>query len=153
MPSVCCAPKQAFTGWFANRLSILPVVDTPVLPVFLCTLKSTTRLKLTSIRQTCAQTPSVPAAQAVSTSTKPIQLCDSHTYPLVSSCSAKTDAASTATVMWLGNDCVRGFTTMKCANAWKRSKSWKTPKPMWAGDTKSAVMCWTKVASKICVPT
>jgi hypothetical protein len=35
----------------------------------------------------------------------------------------------------------------------KSSRSWKTPRPMWAGATRSARTCWTTAASRTCAPT
>jgi hypothetical protein len=64
--------KRVFTDWLESRLLIPRADATPVLPVFLSTLKSMTPLKLTSTLPTFAPTPSVPAAQAGSTSIKQI---------------------------------------------------------------------------------
>jgi peptide chain release factor 2 len=35
----------------------------------------------------------------------------------------------------------------------KSSRSWKTPRPMWAGATRSARTCWTTAVSRTCAPT
>ena len=61
--------------------------------------------------------------------------------------------ANIRTATWPGSVCVRACTTMKCASAWKSSKSSKTPKPMWAGATRFAATCWTTAASRTCAPT
>jgi peptide chain release factor 2 len=34
----------------------------------------------------------------------------------------------------------------------KSSRSWKTPRPTWAGATRSAATCWTTAASRTCAP-
>jgi protein subunit release factor B len=35
----------------------------------------------------------------------------------------------------------------------ERSKSWRTPRPTWAGVTRFAPTCWTTAASRTCAPT
>jgi peptide chain release factor 2 len=35
----------------------------------------------------------------------------------------------------------------------KSSRSWRTPRPTWAGATRSAATCWTTAASRTCAPT
>ena len=93
-----------------------------------------------------------PAAQAASTSTRPTLLCASRTFPPASSCNVRMAAASTATATWPGSACARACTTTKCASAWPSSKSSKTPRPTWDGATRSALMCWTRAASRTFAP-
>jgi len=75
MPTAGCARKPVCTGWCASRPSIPATADIPLLRRSLFLPKSTTTLKLRSIRRMCASTPTAPVGPVVSTSTERIRQC------------------------------------------------------------------------------